>query len=260
MEHYETIISGASMVSLGIALCDPEHTLIIENGIQPAPEFYCSMRYDKYIQNEIIESSALELYTLFENKTKHSVIMTMEIMPELATFIQSKKIKILFDCTVLKTEKTQNGCIVNIISKSEHDKFHCNSFIDTTETALLKKDFDLKLTLNAFALYQGIKNNSSSNLNIGYDDIYLLQVPVNKDFTYPELRKDMMTRFKKETTSINNDTLLKVADRICIRATKKTSNDESSMLLYSAFSNNIISALQNGIFYWRKYLCTNIEH
>lgn len=255
MSSYKTILYGATMAAIGIAICDPEHTLILEPGNLPAPEFYSAMRYDIVDERKITQPHTTAFYELLkkEHKVVNGLIETLELMPDLASFIKERKLQILFDCRVMTVKQEHEDWTLHTICRNVQNRLNCQTFLDTRDEALINTTLPLTLSYNAVVKMQGDLRLEDYREPFSWNGVYVIELPVPSGFTYPQLRTRMLQAFDKQRLQ-SEDRLLKAADAVCIRGIPGFFPSHPTNLLYSAFAANMIDALQQGELYGRTYL------
>jgi len=243
-------VNGTSFLGLAFACCDPENTLIIEQGNILGREIYNCLRIDHFRGFEIREELSKKLYNsiiLNKQMVNEDIIITSEIMPVLGKFVEKNNLNIMFDCVIIKQTETKNGFLIETICRDQIMIFESKYYIDTTVDSLCKKD----LSCNVIVKSNGdkpIEVSNSKHYDLG-NGIYNLEIPV-QSMDIAEVRKEILSVFKKPIES--KDTLLMIAEEVCVRGEYEAVYLGNHIKACSSLAINLFDAMDKGIELWRK--------
>ncbi len=262
MKQYKTIVNGATMAGLAIASCDPEGTLIVDRGNQLASDFYASMRADP-MPERVIQGEAARKFRAgmeqYPSLVQDGQLAITEGMPALGKYVENQKLQILFDFSIISRKQNMNHLTLTGICRDEIYHIQAENYVDTTEAfAQQAADGIVTESLNLLIWKNGKDPVICPHAAIhdfttgGY---YILEMPVDAEKTYPQLRKQALELFSCTRTD-SSDLLLKAADRICVRGRQSSVlSDSNGFILCSCLSEDLLHAMERGEQFWREYLC-----
>jgi hypothetical protein len=262
LKQYKTIVNGATMAGLAIASCDPEGTLIVDRGNQLASDFFASMRADPMPERTIQGESARKFWAVmkqYPSVVQDGQLAVTEGMPALGRYAESQKLQILFDFSILSSQRNMDHFTLTGICRDEIYHVQAENYVDTTET-FVKQAVDGMVTesLNLLIWKAGQDRVICPHATVhefptgGY---YILEMPVDAEMSYSQLRKQALELFSFTQTD-SNDLLLKAADRICVRGKQSSVlSDSNGFILCSCLSDDLLHAMERGEQFWRDYLC-----
>ncbi|HCD45415.1 MAG TPA: hypothetical protein DEQ64_17125 [Lachnoclostridium sp.] len=180
-------------------------------------------------------------------------------MPALGRYAESQKLQILFDFSILSSQRNMDHFTLTGICRDEIYHVQAENYVDTTET-FVKQAVDGMVTesLNLLIWKAGQDRVICPHATVhefptgGY---YILEMPVDAEMSYPQLRKQALELFSCTQTD-SNDLLLKAADRICVRGKQSSVlSDSNGFILCSCLSDDLLHAMERGEQFWRDYLC-----
>lgn len=262
MKQYKTIVNGATMAGMAIASCDPEGTLIVDRGNQMASDFYASMRTD-HMPERVTQGEAARKFGAdmkqYPSIVQDGQLAITEGMPALGRYVESQKIQILFDFSILSRQQNTNHFILTGICRDEIHHIQAEYYVDTTDS-FAKQAADGMVTESLNLLIRKAGQNPVICPNAAIHDFptggyYILEMPSDAKMSYPQLRKQALGLFPCTRTD-SSDLLLKTADRICVRGEQSSVLSVSNgFILCSCLSEDLLHAMERGEQFWRNYLC-----
>lgn len=262
MKKYKTIVNGATMAGMAIASCDPEGTLIVDRGNQLASDFFASMRADPMPERGIQGETARKFWACMKQSpalVQDGQLAITEWMPALGRYVESQRLQILFDFSILSRQRNVDYFTLTGICRDEIYHIQAENYVDTTEFfAKQAADGSVTESLNLLIWKAGQDRVICPCANIhdftagGY---YILEMPADAELSYPQLRKQALALFSCTRTD-SKDLLLKAADRICVRGKQSSVlSNSNGFILCSCLSDDLLHAMERGEQFWRDHLC-----
>lgn len=252
------------MAGLAIAACDPEGTLIVEQGNQLGSDFFAAMRADPVPRRELSGTAArcfwreTERYPALVQDGQFAIT---EWMPALGSYAAGQNLHILFDFTPFPLPARQSGknFVLTGICRDELHRIEAEQYVDTT-AAFAQKAAEGKVSVSLNLLVKNVGEHRVLCPGAAYrafpgEGCSILEMPAGEPVSYPLLRRQALELFSRERTE-SGDLLLKVADRVCIRGRQAEAlAGDRGYLLCSCLSADPLHAMERGEQLWRDALC-----
>lgn len=256
LTHIRTIVYGGTFLALGIAMRDPEHTLILEPNALAGHEYIDAMRLDDPVREPARSPFGRALWDEAvgrEIQDEQGRIHTPALTSPLMLLIRRFGLRILFSSPILSVREEEEGVLVRTVCQNNQSSYLCERFVDTTsDIPRLKGAGVLRgVSLNAMMALNGRPVPAYDRAGVRavpgrFAGSFVLEFSVDAQDGFAAHRVRIVDFMRSLPEELSGAQLLTAANTLCVRAQELPVGEGRLLFAPSCAQPNLYAALERG--------------